>query len=157
FYLRDSVSRLSPLILFLGFLIHTAALGLHFFQSGYAGVNELREAVSFYNWLMVAVYLLIQLKYRLTVLGSICALLAFLMPLVGCRDPRRKHVGGHPLWQLLVLGSAADLIRHCLALLRHLASWTDYRGVERTEGRASDDGRVRRGHRLFSVGGFDLP
>ena len=83
FYLRDSVSRLSPLILFLGFLIHTAALGLHFFQSGYAGVNELREAVSFYNWLMVAVYLLIQLKYRLTVLGAIIAPLAFLMTLAG--------------------------------------------------------------------------
>src|SRR5437762_5885387 len=83
FYLRDSVSRLSPLILFLGFLIHTAALGLHFFQSGYAGVNELREAVSFYSWLMVAVYLLIQLKYRLTVLGAIIAPLAFLMTLAG--------------------------------------------------------------------------
>src|SRR5438046_8865106 len=81
FYLRDLVSRLSLLILFLGFLIHTAALGLHFFQSGYAGVNEWREAVSFYNWLMVAVYLLIQLKYRLTVLGAIIAPLAVLMTL----------------------------------------------------------------------------
>jgi cytochrome c-type biogenesis protein CcsB len=81
FYLRDSVSRLSPLLLFFGFLTHTAALGVHFFQAGYAGVNELREAVSFYSWLMVAIYLVIQLKYRLTVLGAIIAPLAFLMTL----------------------------------------------------------------------------
>jgi cytochrome c-type biogenesis protein CcsB len=81
FYLRDSVSRLSPSILFFGFLIHTTALGIHFFQAGYAGVNQFREAVSFYSWLMVAVYLLIQLKYRLTVLGAIIAPLAFLMTL----------------------------------------------------------------------------
>src|SRR5207237_10046223 len=68
FYLRDSVSRLSPLILFLGFLIHTAALGLHFFPSGYAGVNDLCEAVSFYSWLIVSFYLLILILYRLPVL-----------------------------------------------------------------------------------------
>src|SRR5919109_1573340 len=83
FYLRDSVSRLSPLILFAGFLVHTAALGIHFSQSGYAAVNQLREAVSLYSWLMVAVYLMIQLKYRLTVLGAIIAPLAFLMTLAG--------------------------------------------------------------------------
>jgi cytochrome c-type biogenesis protein CcsB len=81
FYLRDPVPRLSPLLLFFGFLLHTAALGVHFLQAGYAGVNQLREAVSFYSWFMVAVYLLIQLKYRLTVLGAIIAPLAFLMTL----------------------------------------------------------------------------
>ena len=83
FYLRDSVSRLSPLILFAGFLVHTAALGAHFLQTGYPGLNQFREAVSLYSWLMVLVYLLIQLKYRLHVLGAIIAPLAFLMTLAG--------------------------------------------------------------------------
>ncbi|MFQ5682800.1 MAG: c-type cytochrome biogenesis protein CcsB [Candidatus Binatia bacterium] len=79
--LRDSLSRASPLILLGGFLIHTLALGVHFFQTGYPAVIEFRETVSLYSWLMVGVYLLVQLKYRLTVLGCFIAPLAFLMSL----------------------------------------------------------------------------
>lgn len=76
---RDFFARLSPLILLGGFLIHTSALGLHFFQTGYLAVAQSREALSFYSWVMVAVYLLVQLKYRLTLLGSFIAPLAALM------------------------------------------------------------------------------
>ena len=81
FLLKDSVSKLSPWILFCGFAMHTLALSIRFFQSGFAGIVEFREALSFFAWLMVAGYLLVQLKYRLTVLGSIIAPLAFLMTL----------------------------------------------------------------------------
>lgn len=79
--LRHFLSRLSPLLLLGGFLIHTSALGAHVFQSGYPTVTQFREAISVYSWLMVAVYLLVQLKYRLTVLGSFISPLAFLMSL----------------------------------------------------------------------------
>ncbi len=58
FFVRDSVSNLSPIILFSGFVLHTAALGL-----------------------LVAGYLLMQIKYRLAILGAIIAPLAFLMTL----------------------------------------------------------------------------
>jgi cytochrome c-type biogenesis protein CcsB len=78
---KDSVSRISPLILFCGFAIHTVSLLLRWFQLGFAGIAEFREALSFYSWLMVAGFLLVQLKYRLTVLGSIIAPLALLMTL----------------------------------------------------------------------------
>jgi cytochrome c-type biogenesis protein CcsB len=81
FFLRDSVSRLSPLILLCGFLVHTAAIGIHFSQTGYPGVAQFEEALSFYSWLVVGGYLLVQMRYRLTVLGSIIAPLAFLMTL----------------------------------------------------------------------------
>ena len=74
--LRDFFSRVSPLILLAGFLLHTAALGLHFFQAGYPAVTELREALSVYSWVMVGVYLFVQLKYRLTILGCFVAPLA---------------------------------------------------------------------------------
>jgi cytochrome c-type biogenesis protein CcsB len=79
--LKDAISRLSPFILFCGFAIHTVSLGIHFFQTGFVGIAEFREALSFYSWLMVAGFLLVQLKYRLTVLGSIIAPLALLMTL----------------------------------------------------------------------------
>ncbi len=78
-FLKGIFSRLAPLLLLGGFLIQTAALALHFFQTGYLAVTELREALSFYSWLMVGAYLLVQLKYDVTVLGAIIAPLAFLM------------------------------------------------------------------------------
>src|SRR5919108_5675591 len=68
-----------------------------------------------------------------------------------------QHVGRGLLGKLLVLGSATDLLRHCLAVLRHAASWTDYRGVERKKSGASHDGGIRGGDRLLSIGGRDLP
>ena len=80
-WVRDSVSSLSPIILTGGLAVHTAALGIHFLQTGYPGVAQFREALSFYGWLLVAGYLLLQLKYRLAILGAIIAPLAFLMTL----------------------------------------------------------------------------
>jgi cytochrome c-type biogenesis protein CcsB len=80
---RDTVSRLPPLILGAGFIIHTLALSAYFMREGFPALTEMREALLFKSWLMVACYLLIQLKYRLTVLGGIIAPLAFLMSLAG--------------------------------------------------------------------------
>ena len=80
---RDAFSRLPPLILGAGFIVHTLALSAYFMQEGFPALTEMREALLFKSWLMVACYLLIQLKYRLTVLGGIIAPLAFLMSLAG--------------------------------------------------------------------------
>ena len=101
FLVRDSVSSLSPIILFTGFVVHTAALVIHFLQTGYPGVAQFREALSFYAWLLVAGYLLIQLKYRLAILGAIIAPLSFLMTLAafafgtagGELPPGRRRIG----------------------------------------------------------------
>jgi len=80
---RDTASRLPPLILGAGFIIHTLALTAYFMREGFPALTEMREALLFKSWLMVACYLLIQIKYRLTVLGGIIAPLAFLMSLAG--------------------------------------------------------------------------
>jgi cytochrome c-type biogenesis protein CcsB len=81
FFARERISSWSPIIFLAGFVVHTAALGVHFLQTGYLGIAQFREALSFYAWLLVAGYLLIQLKYRLAVLGAIIAPLASLMTL----------------------------------------------------------------------------
>jgi len=80
-FLRNTASRVPPLVLFFAFILHTFALGAHFLREGYPAITELREALVFKSWLLVAGYLLIQLKYRLSVLGAIIAPLAFLMSL----------------------------------------------------------------------------
>jgi cytochrome c-type biogenesis protein CcsB len=84
FYLflpHASISKLSPLVLTGGFLVHSAALGAHFFLLGYPNVAQFSEAVTLYSWLMVASYLIVQIKYHLTILGAIIAPLALLMTL----------------------------------------------------------------------------
>jgi cytochrome c-type biogenesis protein CcsB len=81
FLIRESVSKLSLVILAGGFLLHTAAIGVHFLQTGYPNITQYREALSLYSWLMVAGFLVVQFKYRLTILGSIIAPLAFMMTL----------------------------------------------------------------------------
>lgn len=75
----DTASKLPSLALLGGFLFHSAALTARFIDEGFAAVALMGEALLFKAWLMVGVYLLIQLKYRLTVLGGIVAPLAFLM------------------------------------------------------------------------------
>jgi len=76
---KDSSSRLSALTLTAGFTLHTVALTSRFVSEGFAAVALIGEALLFKSWLMVGLYLLFQLKYRLTVLGGIVAPLACLM------------------------------------------------------------------------------
>ncbi len=78
---KNPVSRFPSLVLLAGFVVHTLTLAIHFSQTGYPAVAQLREAVASFSWLMVAVYLLVQIKYRLTVLGLFIAPLAFLISL----------------------------------------------------------------------------
>jgi cytochrome c-type biogenesis protein CcsB len=77
----DAASRLPTTVLLFGFVVHTVALSSRFFQEGFAAVAVMGKALLFHGWLMVGIYLLMQLKYRLTVLGGIVSPLAFLMTL----------------------------------------------------------------------------
>jgi cytochrome c-type biogenesis protein CcsB len=79
--MRNTASRLPTLVLLAGFVLHSAALAAHFFREGYPAVTEFYEAITFKSWLIVALYLVIQIKYRLTVLGAIVAPVVTLMTL----------------------------------------------------------------------------
>ena len=74
-----NTSRLPTTLLLCGFVLHSLALASLFFRQGFAAVAVMGDALLFNSGLMVGVYLLVQLKYRLTVLGGIIAPLAFLM------------------------------------------------------------------------------
>ncbi len=71
--------KLPTALLLGGFVVHSIALLGLFFREGFATVALMGDALLFNSWLMVAIYLLIQIKYPLTVLGAIIAPLAFLM------------------------------------------------------------------------------
>lgn len=74
-------ARLPTILLFVGFFFHSCALASGFLREGFAAVAVMGNALLFYGWLMVAIYLLVQLRYRLAILGGIIAPLAFLMTL----------------------------------------------------------------------------
>jgi len=78
---RESATGVPAALLLCGFIIHTIALASRFMRVGFVAVAVMGEALLFYSWLMVGIYLLIHLRYRLTVLGGIIAPLAVLMTL----------------------------------------------------------------------------
>jgi len=73
------MARISFGLLFLGFLTHTLTIGLWTIQTGYFPVYNLRESLSFFAWAMIGVYLLIQVRFNLMVLGSFLSPLAAVM------------------------------------------------------------------------------
>ncbi|HKY09235.1 MAG TPA: cytochrome c biogenesis protein CcsA [Candidatus Binatia bacterium] len=75
----ETAARLPTALLLGGFLIHSIAVASRFFQEGFAGLAVTNYALPFYGWLMVGIYLLIQLKHHLAILGGIIAPLAFVM------------------------------------------------------------------------------
>jgi len=76
---KDAATKLPALALLGGFLLHSIALAARFHSEGFAAVALMGEALLFKSWLMVGLYLLIQIKYPLTVVGGIIAPLALLM------------------------------------------------------------------------------
>ena len=70
------VFRSSFGILVAGFVCHTLFLGYGYYELGTAPVLDLRSALSFFAWSIVGVYLIVQARFKLMVLGSFVAPLA---------------------------------------------------------------------------------
>ncbi len=62
--------RAGILSLTVGFAIHSLALLGRTLESGRAPITNLHEALSFFAWSVVAVYLILQMKYRVDVLAA---------------------------------------------------------------------------------------
>jgi len=68
-----------------GFLAHTAAIGLRWYESyqipgghGHAPLSNLYESVVFFAWTILLIYILIDLKYRQRAVGAFVVPFAFL-------------------------------------------------------------------------------
>ena len=69
-WLKKPLWKTSRALLITGFIIHTASIILRYHTAGYTPVTNRFEALIFFSWLLVAVYLIIQLRYTLPVLGA---------------------------------------------------------------------------------------
>jgi cytochrome c-type biogenesis protein CcsB len=72
----ENVHRAALGMLVAGAVFHGTAIGLRSAAAGHLAVTTLSEALSFFAWLMVVAYVLIQNRLRLRILGSFVAPLA---------------------------------------------------------------------------------
>jgi cytochrome c-type biogenesis protein CcsB len=102
------LARISYLVLFLGFLSHSWFIGLWSVQSGYLPVHNLRESLSFFAWAIIGVYLLIQLRFNIQVLGSFLSPLALVMMISSSFLPLQTDMVNplvRNLWLLIHVGT----------------------------------------------------
>ncbi|MBI3610975.1 MAG: cytochrome c biogenesis protein CcsA [Nitrospirae bacterium] len=72
---KAMLSRFSLAMTGVGFLFHTAALLVRMFEVGYVSVTHLFDAMAFFAWALVLVFLLVEYRFRIHILGS------FVLPL----------------------------------------------------------------------------
>ncbi len=80
---RPLVARLATIILLAGFLAQTVAIGLRWYESyelgiGHAPMSNLYESLVFFSWTIIMLYLYIEYKYKLSILGAFVTPFAYL-------------------------------------------------------------------------------
>jgi len=102
------IFQVSYWVLFTGFICHSLFLCHQYYLLGTAPVLDLKSAISFFSWSILCVYLILQLKFRLMVLGSFVApfaafpmIISFAMP--GMEPPIRPLFKG--LWLTIHVGT----------------------------------------------------
>ncbi|MBN2706544.1 MAG: c-type cytochrome biogenesis protein CcsB [Deltaproteobacteria bacterium] len=80
---RPLVARSATVILLAGWLAQTAAIGLRWYESyelgiGHAPMSNLYESLVFFSWTIIMLYLFIEYKYKISVLGAFVTPFAFL-------------------------------------------------------------------------------
>ncbi len=85
------IFRCSYWILVTGFLFHTIFLGYRYYLLGVAPILDLKSALSFFAWSIICVYLIIQSRFKLMVLGSFVAPFAAFLMIISSAMPWTKE------------------------------------------------------------------
>lgn len=72
---KNRLSRLSVTWTAVGFIFHTLALLIREMEAGFAGLTHLSDAMGFFAWALVLVFLVVEYRFKIHVLGS------FVLPL----------------------------------------------------------------------------
>ena len=82
FLQKNNLQRIGYFILLAGILFHTATIISGFTKTGHLPVGNLRETLSLAAWAVAGVFLVIQYKYNLKILGIFAAPLVALVMIV---------------------------------------------------------------------------
>jgi cytochrome c-type biogenesis protein CcsB len=122
---KRPVYRVASILFLVGFLSHTGVIVLQYFGGGHIPVQNLHEALSTFGWAVVGVFLVLQIKVNLMVLGALVAPVATVSVVIASilpgppveLDPlfrglwRTFHVG------TLIVGNAAFAIAFLVGIL----------------------------------------
>ena len=85
------IQKLSLWLTGFGFAFHTLALLTRLKETGYLPLTNLHEAISFFSWGTVLVFLLVEYRYRIHVLGSFVLPLALIFLASAAALPNQEH------------------------------------------------------------------
>ncbi|MFZ1986274.1 MAG: c-type cytochrome biogenesis protein CcsB [Desulfatitalea sp.] len=88
FLQRERLQQVGSLLLVAGFACQSVGIGWAFIASGHVPVNNLHETLAMAAWTIVGVFLLLQVKFRLKILGVYTAPLAVFILLAATQFPR---------------------------------------------------------------------
>ncbi len=88
----NQLGKIATWFTFAAFLIQTVGIGLRWYESyelgiGRAPLTNMYESVVFFAWTIVALYLVLEWKYRIKVIGAFTLPLAFLAMAYGSLSP----------------------------------------------------------------------
>ena len=79
--------RIARWVLVVGVVLHAASFGVRHATVDGVPVSSLHESLSFFAWCLILLYLLLDLRFRLSVMGAFAAPLAFLLMLGSAFSP----------------------------------------------------------------------
>lgn len=86
--LRKGLSFLATAIISAGFVSHSVAFLVRYFEAGHTPVTNLHESLSFFAWLIIGVLLLVNLKFEIKVLGAFLTPIALILMLFALTLPK---------------------------------------------------------------------
>jgi cytochrome c-type biogenesis protein CcsB len=122
---KRPVYKVASIILWTGFLCHTVVLAMKYFEAGHIPVQNLHETLSTFGWAVVGVFLILQIRFHLMVLGAlvaplatVCVVIASILP----RPPVELDPLFKSLWRTfhigtLIVGNAAFAIAFLVGIL----------------------------------------
>ncbi len=84
----EALSKVSLGVTALGFLFHTLALGSRMMASGQVPLTSFHEAMTFFSWALILVFLVVEIRQRIHVLGSFILPLALISLLSAAALPK---------------------------------------------------------------------
>lgn len=83
-----AAARIMLGIAVMGFLVHTASIVFRYTLEGHLPIASPHEAASFFAWCVVLIFLVMEMRYKVGLLGSFIMPLAFILMLTASMLPR---------------------------------------------------------------------
>jgi len=87
-FLKENFSKLAATVVSIGFASHTLALITRYAEAGYTPVTNLHESLSFFAWMIMGILLIVNLKYKVKVLGAFLTPIALILMLFAFALPK---------------------------------------------------------------------